>query len=180
MSNCYVVVEGPSDEVVLRHLLGPGEEGDRLEFRVAGGWSAADSLARSLLASGRGDVAVVVDADSVDPKRVEERKRFLTRSLEAIESRARWQVVVIEPELEALFFTDRDILESLVGHPVSDADFVGGYFEPRKTLQKLLKGDRESVYREKLPTLDLQKIRELPAIRELRDFLHRVARRAAA
>ena len=180
MNRCFVVVEGPTDEELFRQLLVPNIASP-VEFRVAGGWSAADSLGRSLLANGSGDVVVVVDADSVDPTSVAERKRFLMRSLEAIASPARRLVIVIEPELESLFFHNRQLLENLVGQPVSDTDFITGRYEPRKVLEKLLIGtSRLDAFRSKLPKLDLNPIRALPSIQQLTDFIQPVEKRAAA
>ncbi|MBM3459050.1 MAG: hypothetical protein FJX77_11035 [Armatimonadetes bacterium] len=180
MTRCYVVVEGRDDEVVLRHLLEPSNGTAQLEFRVAGGRSAADSLARSLLASARGDVALVVDSDSVDPGLIAERKGFLRQSLQAIASPKRWHVTMLEPELEALFFRDRDLLESLVGHPVSDTDLVRGCYEPKRTLGELLGGaSLRLVLEQKGQSLDLQRMREQSPICELRDFLRRVTEPAA-
>src|SRR5262245_32089169 len=113
MNRCFVVVEGPSDAILLGALLEAPEEDRQVQVVVGRGWSGADSLARSLLAASRRDVALVVDADSVDPSLVAQRCEFLEQSLREIASDARRLVVVIVPELEALLFQDRDLVEAL-------------------------------------------------------------------
>ena len=152
MERCFIVVEGPADAILLRELPQLPEGDTRVQIIVGGGWSAADSLARSLLASGRGDVALVVDADSVDPSLVRQREQFLEQSLREIGSRGRQLVVVFAPELEALLFQHPGVLESLVGHPVSPTDLVRGRYEPKKVLSELIGSDSlHTVFAQRLP-----------------------------
>lgn len=163
-----VVTEGPSDANILKSLL--NGEGDRVTFYTAQGLSAVDSLARSLLASGSDNVAVVVDTDSRDPIAVEERRQFFTRSLKEVAPRARTQVVVFEPTIEALFFEDRDVLEHLVEKKVSDTDFATGRYEPKRVLGKYLTSPLNTAIA-KLTASDLKTLRDFPAMKSLLDFV---------
>ena len=166
-----VVTEEESDVLLLKSLVGEGS--NTVEFVKSGGWSAADSLARSYLVDGQHDVALVVDADSYDPRMVEERRRFLTHSLASVALRTRWQVFVIAPEIEALLFADRRTLEELIGRAVSEAEFQEGRFEPKKVLRKLLSGkSRTHFFEERLPQVDLTPLQKQQEIEHLRRFLN--------
>src|SRR5579871_3419751 len=104
-----LVAEGDADIILIKHLI---EENGVLgpKYMAAGGWSSADSLARSVLTNPNTKVAIIVDADSSDPNLIEERKRFLQRSLGQIADKARWRVIVIAPEVERILFDNRNIL----------------------------------------------------------------------
>src|SRR5437870_5769095 len=138
MNPCFLVTQGPAEVALLRGVLGVGEDEPQIKLVAAGGWSSADSLARSVLATGRGDVALIVDAEAIAPHVVGERKHFLEWSLRSIASPARRLIVVIEPEIAAILFKDRQVVEGLVGGRVADTDLVRGEYEPRKVLGALL------------------------------------------
>jgi len=173
-----VVTEGENDIFLLKALV--GEAGATTEFVKAGGWSGADSLARSYLVDGQHDVALVVDANSHDEDRVEERRRFLTHSLEAVALRTRWQVFVIAPEIEGLLFKDRLLLEQLLGQPISESTFREGQFEPKKVLMRLLSGrSRTQFYQNSLAKFDLTPLQGQAEVETLRRFLKGPLRKAA-
>lgn len=157
------------------------EDDPQDEVVPAGGWSVADSLARSFLANGKGDVVLVVDADSSDPDQIMARKHFLEHSLGSIASRARSLVVVVVPELEALLFHDKALLEALVKRPVTESEFIRGKYEPKKVLRELLGGvPLNEAFRTRLPALDLEAVRQLAPLLELRDFISGNRAEAAA
>ena len=173
-----LVTEGEADILLLKALV--GEAGATTEFVKAGGWSGADSLARSYLIDGQHDVALVVDADSYDEHMVEERRRFLTQSLEAVALRTRWQVFVIAPEIEGLLFKDRLLLEQLLKRPVSEATFQQGKFEPKKVLMHLLSGQSQTqFYQNSLAKFDLTPLQGQAEVETLRRFLKGSLRKAA-
>jgi hypothetical protein len=175
MKRSIVVTEGPSDVILLRSISGIAADDPHIEFRAAGSWSSADSLARSALVRGRGDVALVVDADANDAERVKERKRFLDESLHSIASPFQSRAFVIVPEIEGLLFQDRTVVEALIGHKITDLEFIHGQYEPKKVLEALLQGkSRLQVFQSQLQQIDLSPLRELPVIKELQDFLHGV------
>jgi hypothetical protein len=172
MNRCFVVTQGASEVILLQNILRLPEANPEVRLVDAGGRSSAESLARSILAAGRGDVALVVDAEVIDPILVEERKRTLRWYLAAIAAPPRRLVVVIEPEIEAILFKDRRTIEGLVEAPISDTDLVRGEFEPRKVLGTLLGNvPLAEAFSTRLPQLDLTTIRMLPSICELREFV---------
>lgn len=176
---CVVVTEGESDVLLLQALI--GQTNNTTEFVKSGGWSAADSLARSYLIDGQHDVALVVDADSYDEGMVEERRRFLAHSLESVVLRTRWQVFVIAPEIEVLLFQDQHLLETLLGRNMSEAEFQEGRFEPKKVLIRLLSGKSQiRFYQERLSQVDLTPLQNQREIEHLRRFLNGTPKRAAA
>ncbi len=122
-----VITEGELEKALVSSLV---REVPNTRCIAAGGWSGADSLARSYLTDPQTRVVLVVDADSIDPNAIEERKRYLKRSLGQIAKGERWRVMVVAPEIERLLFDNRKILEDLVGHEVSDTDFATGQFRP--------------------------------------------------
>ena len=174
-----VVTEGENDVLLLRALVGDQANGG--EFVKAGGWSAADSLARSYLVDGAHDVALVVDADTHEASSAEERRRFLDYSLGSVALRTRWQVFVIVPEIESLLFEDANVLTSLVGRAVSDKDVYEGRFEPKRVLTRLAAGKPVAqLFRERLPQIDLTPLHSVSEIRHLRQFLTGARKKVAA
>jgi predicted ATP-dependent endonuclease of OLD family len=67
----YIVVEGHSDELLLRSLL-PEDVEDKVIIVVAGGKSSAMQLANSLSVAKRAPVALVIDADTENADRIRE------------------------------------------------------------------------------------------------------------
>jgi hypothetical protein len=181
MNRFTVVTEGKHDVALLKTLLNITDDNTNVKFVAAGGWSSADSLARSYLIHGDTNVALVVDADTTDPSQVEDRKRFLHMSLGEISSSAMWKVFVIDPEIERLLFEDHDVVEALVGRPISDTDFVSASFEPKAVLQRLLHGQSlTEVYNRILGRLDLSRIRKATPIPELLAFINREGSKTAS
>jgi hypothetical protein len=177
MMDNVVITESESDAAFVRSLIGRGS--DKMRYIPAGSWSSADSLARSYLTDPKTKVAIVVDADSSDPNQVEERKRFLRRSLGQIADKTRWRVIVIAPEVERLLFDDRHILEELVQDKVSDTDFVEGQYNPKKVLQRIAAIPTSELF-ERLATINLAPIQDTPDINALRQFFEIRLRKAAA
>ena len=173
MSRFTIVTEGEQDVALLKALLNVPDNDANVTFIANRGWSSADTYARSLLIRGDTNVVLVVDADSTDPNLVEHRRRFLHGSLGEIASSCLWKVYVIEPEIEGLLFKDRAVVEALVGHPISDTDFIAATWEPKAILQRLMHGKSlTTVYDSRLGDLDLSGIRKVHPIPEILAFLN--------
>jgi hypothetical protein len=138
----------------------------------AGGWSAADSLARSILAVRNRPVALVVDADAADAR---ERQRFLENSLAEFGAPGTWQVFVAAPEIEALFFENADLLQQFTGREATAEQQLRSRFEPKQVLLELL-GDQDflAALHERLPQINLDPMRAAALVQELKAFLARV------
>ncbi|MEE7455892.1 hypothetical protein MPAR168_24050 [Methylorubrum populi] len=70
----FLVVEGPSDAAVMRTLITAAEIDD-IAVISGQGKSSAMSLAKSLAVSRAARVAVLVDADTRDPRQIDEQRR---------------------------------------------------------------------------------------------------------
>lgn len=176
----YIITEGITDQLLLKSILSLDEERSDVQIVAAGGWSSADSLARTLLATSDDQVALVVDSDSIDPEQIEYRKRFLNRSLNEAGLPSRWRVILIEPEIDALLFTDKELLEKIVGRSIDPFDFIRGRYEPNKVLKEIMpRLTRSSIYQQ-LDRFDLSPLRECPPIKEVIDFIEHSTQQAAA
>lgn len=179
---CHIVTEGQSDAEVVKALLRPESEQCPGKLRVwaAGGWSAADSLARTVLVTRAEPVALLVDAGTVDESRVAERMAFLEASLRQVGGERGWQVLVAVPEVEGLLFQDRGTLERLIGKQVTEAQMLRGRYEPTRVLRELTGGKSAAEALQSASDLDLSALREVPWVRELRSFLERAGNGSTA
>lgn len=181
MGRYVLVTEGPTDAVILRSILKISPDDPCIIIEAAGGWSSADSYARTVLVENEADVALVVDADSTDPNIIEDRKRFLQRSLGSIPTRKKFRIVVIEPDITYLLFKDRTVLHQLVGRPVEDTDYVAASFDARRVLTRLLgPGNAMQILRDRLAEVDLSFLANDPVLRDLKNFLHITQQREPA
>lgn len=180
----HIVTEGPGEVALIRELLKPEFDPEQQPIRIVsgGGWSGADSLARTILAVRNEPVVLIVDSDTNDPAQIQERRQFLEASLGQVGPRLLWRILLVVPEIEAILFQDKQTLEELVGKVVSDEQFLRGQYEPRKILKELTADPSRSkeFLAKRLPQTDLSALRKLPLVRELKEFLMREAQRAVA
>ena len=114
-----VVVEGQTDKLVLARVLEAICPKVDVAFYVGEGWSGAEALARTLLTTTTFPVVLVIDADSVRPDKVEQRRRFLHASLSEVAPQGRWIVVLMVPELERAFFEDERLVNDIARRKLS-------------------------------------------------------------
>lgn len=180
MKKTYVITEGDSDRLLLEILLEVSPDRPDVQVVAAGGWSSADSLARSVLATSEHRAAIVVDADTIDSVQADYRRRFLHHSLGEAGLPSRWRVVVIVPEIEVLLFKDPHLLQQMTGGQVDPTDLVRGLYEPRKILEKWFPRKKWNEIYLKLREFDLSTLRDLPELIELRNFIEAVSPQEAA
>lgn len=175
-----LITEGDSDKLLINRLLS-GQGVDNVNILVAGGWSSADSLARSILIHGDTNVAVVVDADSVDPIQADERQRFIEASLAQIDPYAEKCVLVISPTIEGLLLEDRNIINKLLGQNIDRNEWNTLKYDAnlKKTLQEKSHQSIINLYN-RLQSEDLEPIRRRPDIRNLLSFLQEHQNKAVA
>lgn len=101
----FLVVEGPSDAAVMRSLITAAEIPD-VAVISGRGKSSAMSLAKSLAVSRAARVAVLVDADTRDPRQIDEQRR----TFEDLQGSAAGltQLFLAVPTLEEELFPDVD------------------------------------------------------------------------
>jgi|GEM_PF-5172516 5S rRNA maturation endonuclease (ribonuclease M5) len=171
MTECYIVVEGAREAVLIRQLLRPDfdESSQHFKIVVGGGYSSSESLTRSLLIERRKPVILIVDADSTDS---ETRQQFLESSIGHYVDRRLWKVFVVTPTLESLLFSDKVLLETLVGQSVSEITLIQGQYEPLPTLKRLLPdAENLEIFTERLENTDLTILHSHHFVQELRHCL---------
>jgi hypothetical protein len=186
--NVYVVPEQERHMILLQHLLEPVLSED-VAFRAGGNWSSADSLARSFLIVKQKPVAIVVGVQENEEGDV----RFLKRSLGQVSGDIPFHICLIAPEIESILFTDETVIRGLIGRSLKPKEKALAVTEPYRALVHAIAPDLdpdlpyiyyypdplEKVYRERLPHLNLSRVREHPKIVELRQFVEQCLRPAA-
>jgi len=177
----YVVTEGQADVGILKRCL-PEDIVRSVEFAVGQGRNSAMSLAGSILAVKRVPVALVEDADALSEQRIHEREDFLRYMLRQAAAGVPFQVFLVVPEIEALFFQDRTFVEHFAGQRLSDREWDAAQRHPKEWLAGMLAGHPVRV-EEMLAALsekELLAIQRHPLIQGLSEFVGFVASREAA
>ncbi|MEZ4725828.1 MAG: hypothetical protein R3E79_01705 [Caldilineaceae bacterium] len=137
-------------------------------------YSWAQSTAAVLVRTKPSPVILVLNADSVDPETIRDR-RVMNEELIGFPKTKRIKVALAIPEVEILLFQDRAILEELFDCEISDVDWARAEFIPRTILQKLLTQGPQSMTLEELldqltPPM-IEKLRHHPLLQDLTEFL---------
>jgi hypothetical protein len=171
MKKAYILVEAAMDAELLRRVLAPEAQKDA-EFVVAS--SGIPSLARTLLVRRRVPVAVFVNADSLNPSLINERRDGMEELIRAAAASIPVKVVFVVPEVEALFFLCPDVIERVIG-PIRPEFVVLGKRDPRGVLTQIAKeNNRKWDVAQALAFLtpaDVECLRKSEAIQELTAFL---------
>lgn len=129
-----LITEGHTDAQILRWCL--SNEIDELGLRVlsAGGKSAADSVARTILVARRRPVALAVDADTTDANAAQEKRQFYVQSLKEVAGTTPFAVELFIPTIEVVI-TDSPLLRQLARG--AQQKTVGETSSPRDILESL-------------------------------------------
>lgn len=175
MSRAYVVTEGQADAKILEQVL-PHSLVEDVKFVVAGGRSRAESLARSLLIAKNVPVALVFDADTSDEQRVNEEVDFLREYLDYGSGAAPSGVFPAVPEIEAILFEDKSLVERATGQAFSDREWELGKLQPKQLLSTVLpdRTDRAVFVLGSADEESIKRLREHPLARGLTEFLSSV------
>jgi hypothetical protein len=172
MTRAYVLVEGQTDAELLKKVLPPAAQ-QQVEFVVANGSIA--SLARSYLVRRRVPVAVFMDADSLNPEVVEERRQSTEELIRAASAAVPVKVVVVVPELESLFFAAPEVIEKVLGQQIAPIFISLGERDPKGVLSQLAAAGNTTwdTFRAiaALDAQDLERIRATAPVQELISFL---------
>lgn len=194
--NCYVVVEGELDGKLLERILygdvpgAPKKPGimkqwsrDSVRIVVARGPSAATSKARSLLATRRGPVVLLVDADAYKPIALAARREEIEEALGQFGRPEDFRVILFVPEMESILLRAPSSKAIILGSSTFSAeDAVRARYEPREvvsTLAQLSKRTRNELVKNAIENLDPQETAQFPEILELQEFLDRWMSKAA-
>lgn len=179
----YIVCEGHLDAQILKTVL-PANLLTDVGVVAAGGVSAVESLARSLVVRRRVPVVIVVDADSVVSELVEQRRKDIEETVESVSINTPFKVVIAVPEIETIFFQDATILSRLLGYipPKNILDMA--VYQPKQALEQLLSQSEiihnpsEIIYR--LTNKDIEILQLSSVMQEIVHFLRSVRETANA
>jgi hypothetical protein len=175
MTRAYVVTEGDTDAKILRRLL-PEELIHDVKFAVAGGRSAAESLARSLRIAKQVPVALVFDTDTTDEQSISEQREFLDDYLDYGSGSAPFEVFPAVPEIEAVFFEDRTLVERATNREFSDLEWRLAKGQPKQLLRDALpdSADPAELVLDGVDEGSLESLRRHPLLQGLGEFLSSV------
>ncbi len=184
MKDAYVVTEGQRDVDILTALL-PEHLTNNVLLVNGGGNSSAETLSRSILVVRQIPVALVLDTDTVDTYAAQEKRESARAFLWDVAAPGLYfDVFIAVPEIEAILFQDRALLEHLTQHTFTDAEWEEARRHPKKVLDAALGLDGDNGKRRRkdddrslapmLATLTPEAkalLQPHPLIRELSEFL---------
>ncbi|MFE8598027.1 hypothetical protein [Archangium violaceum] len=175
----YVVTENEFDQELIQALLTRrfGKSAREIHVRAADNKQRAWTIVDSLLSYRKGPTALIVDADTIDHDLTMEQQTELETMFGTSARRHMWLVVLAKPEVEAVFFSDRRLLERVTGKKVSELDIARAALGPRAALLKLLpkprSGHGAKQLVKKLSEPDFEKIISSEAFHPLIEFIQR-------
>ncbi|MEM1214786.1 MAG: hypothetical protein AAGJ82_03830 [Bacteroidota bacterium] len=138
LNGLYIITEYEFDKELVEMVL-PEQYQDQVEVISAGGLSSALSLTASILtARHQSNTILVVDADVNDPRDVEEKEDLICEYMRRDKDDERFALLIQRPEIEAVFFEDKDALESLTGRQFTDLEFELAKDNPKRNLLNFL------------------------------------------
>jgi hypothetical protein len=138
MTKQYFVVEGLDDEFILKSLL-PQELLQETKVIVAGGYSAALSVAQTLLTLTPLPIVIFFDTDTFTEKEIEEKKQFINSYLKRI-FQNKLLLIPFVPDIEVLFLDNKELLEAFVKCQVDDELWQKIHQQPRQVIKKIAGG----------------------------------------
>jgi hypothetical protein len=172
----YIVTEGSLDEKLLQRLL-PTKLLCDVGIVAAGSLSSVTSMSRSLAVKRQVPLLIIVDADSVESRLIEERRSELKYIVAGV-SIAVVEVIMAVPQLEAVLFHDRSLLTQWFGDRITQEDLIRAEFQPRQVLERLLAESPDgltlAVMIEQLTDRQVESLRQTTVIQEAMQFLRSV------
>lgn len=162
----YFVVEGKTDEFILRHLL-PETLLQNTRIIVAGGYSAALSAVQTLFTLTPLPITLFFDTDSCSEEKTQERKDFIDSYLQRI-LRNKFLLFPMIPEMEVLLVYKKELLEQLMQRSITDELWYQAKYQPKQVLTELI-GDKNILpFLEKNLSFDIvQKLQQNPLIQDI-------------
>jgi hypothetical protein len=181
--SAYLFVAEDSDACILKHLI-PATLAPEVQIVSAKGMGSLASVARTALATRRKPAAVIVDAYSVKPEVISDRRQNLEDLIWLVAGRVPVKVVMAVPELRRIFFDDPRLLPKLLGRELPAEALIRARYEPGAVLKELLAQDSRIQSIEQLVAAlspeDFETLKSAPPIPELNQFLNDVLKPAAA
>jgi hypothetical protein len=169
MTDITLVVEGRSDVILLRGLLG---DLTNCSFRYYAGEGKVSlaSLARNILVHEGGPLLIVMDADTLSPSKAEEESAMVRILLRRFSAASDSDVVAFLPTLEVIFFEAPGVLARRFGSDqIKEPVIERGLYRPNDTLGELLSlaGLSKENYFRTLTSQDIEELRQGAQVRKL-------------
>ncbi len=175
--SAVIVTSGPVATGLMRRLAAchPRLREQGVRVRDNGSSFGATSPARTILMLQRVPVAVVVDADTLLPDLMAERRGWMEFALGQAAPLSEWRIIQIAPEIAVLLFRDEHLLRSLLPVSPSFEQLIRGRYEPNRVLAELFAQAGEQPFPEallrRLEQADLSSLWTAPELRPLEEFL---------
>ncbi|NUO79792.1 hypothetical protein HUU05_06925 [candidate division KSB1 bacterium] len=172
MKQAYVVTEGERDIEILKKLLA-NPLIKQTVFAPGIETYGAMSLASTLLSTRRKPVVLVVDTNTRDESAIYEKVDTLRYLLRQAAADVPFKVLPAIPEIEAVFFEDRNFVERIIGRKFSDLEWKFAKLSPKEALTTFL-GAPEQLHKKILSRMTKEDVRALQhhsLIVELSEFL---------
>jgi hypothetical protein len=175
----YVVVRGDNAAAILRAALARDLLAET-EIVAEGPQSTLVSVARTLVVARRKPVALLVDTKTVDEPSIQEKRQTTEELMRWVAAGVPTKVILLVPQLEAVFFQAEGLLPRVFGGPLSGEVRILGRFSPGEALDRLFAqpGGPKNM-EELLASLDeegREALRATPPLRELIAFLQDAVR----
>lgn len=177
MKQAYIVTESNDAALLLKQLI-PERVSSTIKFIPRTDYNWAQSTASTIVTTKQSPLVVVLDAHSVDPEMINDR-RVSNEELLRFSAIAPFKVILAVPEIEILLFQDREVVEELFDQEISEVDWARAEFIPRTILQKLLTANSHPATLEglldRLTPPMMAKLRNHPLLQEVTEFLIQVS-----
>jgi 5S rRNA maturation endonuclease (ribonuclease M5) len=170
-----IVTEGKTDAELLKRILNGENKGIKFEILSSSGFSSALATARSLLADSINPVVLFIDSDTTNTDEVLEKNKFVESYTGARLHKGKLKTIWAVPEAEILFFTNKDVLQTVLKKEISEDVWEIGKFAPRKALEKL-SGKTKPQFLDWLKNAHVRnELRKNELITEILDFAEQAA-----
>ncbi len=130
--NQILITEGKIDQAILQKLL-PDSLLEQTKFVVSNGYSSAISMAKSIAIHKAQPIVIVLDADTLEHSRAEEKKEEIEFIFKNLGKAEQVSVFLFEPEIEAIFFESNTVHQKFA-HLLEQTPCV--YHEQLRSLKK--------------------------------------------
>jgi hypothetical protein len=171
MTKAYIITEGPTDTAYLKTFF-PDTAGksESITFLTSFGYSSALSMAQSVPVKTDKPALLILDADTNNPIRVEEKRDFVEQYVHTTNP-DQVKVLLAVPSLEIIFFANKSALELALNKTISDDVWELAKFSPAQALT-LLTGKQKNQFIDLLSNeLLRQQIAQTPLIQQIKQFV---------
>ena len=168
MARPYVITEGKLDAEILQRLL-PATIAQNVIFVDGGGKYGAKSMASTLLVTRQRPVALVIDADTLDPAVLQEQQDSARALLRQVSPGVPFEVFLAKPEIEEVFFQDQALVERILQTTFTPREWEYIQYDPKKLLAE--NSMPVQAILDQLSEADIQLLREHSLIKEIGQFL---------